>query len=466
MGATTPARLTGGGDRLRILAHLAWPAIIEQILGTMVSYVDTGMVGVLGATSTAAVAINAASIWLVNGTLAGIGVGYSVQVANAIGAGDPEQARRVIRQAVLATAAAGLAVLAVFQLLASYIPVWLGAKPEVLPYAVEYLRFYSLGLPFAAAVSVFSSILRCMGDTKRPLLFNTAANLLNIVFNFFLIYETRPVSMLGRTVTIPGAGLGVAGAAIASAMALAAAGVLTFRAAFDRRREIHIEWGEDFHPDRAIIRQAVHLGVPYIAERATINLGQVAMTFVVAKLGTVALAANHIATTAEGLCYLPAYGISFAATALVGQSVGAKNREDARAYGTLAGIAGFLLCSATGLALFFLARPLAGLFTTDQAVIDQAALVLRIVSVSEPFFAAFIVLSGALRGAHDVRFPMFLALFCMWGVRVVCAPILVFVLDVGLAGVWTAMAADLIFRGVLCAFRWKSGRWVAKAGLE
>ena len=448
MGATTPARLTGGGDRLRILAHLAWPAIIEQILGTMVSYVDTGMVGVLGATSTAAVAINAASIWLVNGTLAGIGVGYSVQVANAIGAGDPEQARRVIRQAVLATAAAGLAVLAVFQLLASYIPVWLGAKPEVLPYAVEYLRFY------------------CMGDTKRPLLFNTAANLLNIVFNFFLIYETRPVSLLGRTVTIPGAGLGVAGAAIASAMALAAAGVLTFRAAFDRRREIHIEWGEDFHPDRAIIRQAVHLGVPYIAERATINLGQVAMTFVVAKLGTVALAANHIATTAEGLCYLPAYGISFAATALVGQSVGAKNREDARAYGTLAGIAGFLLCSATGLALFFLARPLAGLFTTDQAVIDQAALVLRIVSVSEPFFAAFIVLSGALRGAHDVRFPMFLALFCMWGVRVVCAPILVFVLDVGLAGVWTAMAADLIFRGVLCAFRWKSGRWVAKAGLE
>ncbi|MFQ8761606.1 MAG: MATE family efflux transporter [Intestinimonas sp.] len=185
MGATTPARLTGDGDRLRILAHLAWPAIIEQILGTMVSYVDTGMVGVLGATSTAAVAINAASIWLVNGTLAGIGVGYSVQVANAIGAGDPEQARRVIRQAVLATAAAGLAVLAVFQLLASYIPVWLGAKPEVLPYAVEYLRFYSLGLPFAAAVSVFSSILRCMGDTKRPLLFNTAANLLNIVFNFF-----------------------------------------------------------------------------------------------------------------------------------------------------------------------------------------------------------------------------------------------------------------------------------------
>ena len=93
-------------------------------------------------------------------------------------------------------------------------------------------------------------------------------------------------------------------------------------------------------------------------------------------------------------------------------------------------------------------------------------MVLRIVSVSEPFFAAFIVLSGALRGAHDVRFPMFLALFCMWGVRVVCAPILVFVLDVGLAGVWTAMAADLIFRGVLCAFRWKSGRWVAKAGLE
>jgi putative MATE family efflux protein len=461
-----PAQGTFRKARLGTLVHLAWPAIIEQILGTLVSYVDTGMVGALGATATAAVSINAACIWLCNGVLSGIGVGYSVQVANAIGAGEPERARAVMRQALLAVGCAGVLVLLLFQLLAPFLPLWLGGEPAVIPSAVAYLRFYALGLPLSTATAVFSAVLRCTGDTRRPLLFNALANLLNIVLNFFFIYESRTVSLLGASLFFPGAGLGVSGAALASALALSASGLLTLRAVFDRRRPFFISCKEDFHPDRPIIRQAIQLGGPYIAERITINLGQIAMTGIVARLGTVALAANHIATTAEGLCYLPAYGISFAATALVGQAVGAKNREDARAYGRLAGWLGLGLCSLTGLTLFLLARPLAALFTPDPAVIDLAAQVLRIVSVAEPLFAVFIILSGALRGARDVKFPMFLALFCMWGIRVICAPILVFRFHVGLAGVWAAMAADLILRGVLCALRWRGGRWMRRAGLD
>ena len=237
-------------------------------------------------------------------------------------------------------------------------------------------------------------------------------------------------------------------------------------AAFRQGDRYRISLRDDFRPDREIIRQAVKLGLPSAAERATINLGQIAMTFVVASLGTVSLAANQIATTAEGLCYLPAYGISYAAIALVGQAVGARSREDARAYGTLSAWAGFLLCVGTGVLLFLLATPLASLFNSDAAVVDEAAAVLRIVSVAEPFFALSIVLSGALRGARDVKFPMFLSLGCMWGVRIVLAPILVYGLKVGLAGVWIAMAADLILRGVLCALRWRGGRWERKCGLD
>ena len=466
MEETTPVQPAGRAAHLRTLTHLAWPAIIEQLLGTMVSYVDTAMVGLVSPAATAAVGINAACIWLCNSFLSGVGVGYSVQVANAVGARDHERARSVMRQGLVATVFSGLLVLALFQLLAGSIPRWLGAEPEVLPQAVAYLRFYALGLPFAAAVAVFSAILRCLGDTKRPLIFNTAANLLNIVFNFFLIYGPRSVAWGGLAFTVPGAGLGVAGAAIASALALGVAGALTLRSVFDQRRALSISLKEDYRPDRAIIGQAVRLGGPYIGERFTVNLGQIAMTRVVASLGTVAIAANHIATTAEGLCYLPAYGVSFAATALVGQAVGARNKDDARAYGNLAGMLGFAICVVTGAALFVLARPLSALFTTDPAVVELSAQVLRIVSVSEPLFAAFIVLSGALRGAHDVKFPMFLALFCMWGVRVVLAPVLVFHFQVGLAGVWAAMAADLVFRGVLCSLRWRSGKWVRKAGLE
>ena len=445
--------------------RLSWPAIMEQILATMVSYVDTAMVGVLGAGGTAAVSVNAASIWLINGILAGVGVGFSVQISHAVGAGDDNQVRQVLRQSVLGAFACGLAALAVYQLLAGLIPLWLGAKPDVYPAAVAYLRCYTAALPFASAGIVFSAVLRCMGNSKAPLILNTMANLLNIVLNFFFIYPTRQADILGWTVTIPGAGLGAAGAAIASAIALTASGAAMVWVALRQGERYRVNLREGLRPDGPILRRAAMLGLPSAAERATVNLGQIAMTALVAHLGTVALAANQVATTAEGLCYLPAYGISYAATALVGQSVGEGSREDAEAYGTLSGLLGFGLCVGTGVLLFLLAAPLAGLFNTDQEVVAQAAMVLRIVSVAEPFFAASIVFTGALRGGQDVRFPMVVSLVCMWGVRIALAPLLVFQFGMGLEAVWIAMAVDLILRGVLCTLRWRSGLWRKYCGL-
>ena len=244
-------------SRLHTLWRLSWPSIIEQLLTTMVSYVDTAMVGALGAAGTAAVSVNTAPIWLAGGLLIGVGVGYSVQVSNAVGAGDDERARQVIRQGVLAAVVTGLIGLAVYQLLAGWIPVWLGAEPEVLPQAVAYLRCYTLAMPFLAASNIFSAILRCMGNTRAPLYFNTGANLLNVVLNFLLIYPTRTAQLFGQTVTIPGAGLGVAGAAIASAIALAAAGTGLLLTGIRQGERYSVSLRECFQPDRAIIGKAL-----------------------------------------------------------------------------------------------------------------------------------------------------------------------------------------------------------------
>lgn len=314
-------------SRLRVMWRLSWPSILEQLLGTLVSYVDTAMVGVLGAAATAAVSVNASPIWLVGGILSGAGVGYSVQVANAVGARDEIRARRVIVQALLAALIIGFGFLALLQLLAGAIPLWMGAKPEVLPLAASYLRFYTLCMPGHAMLYVFSAVLRCTGDTKTPLLLNSSCNLLNAVLNFFLIYLTRELTLFGTSFTMPGAGMGVAGAAAASAIAIDLAGVLLLVVLLRRFHLFQRGTGDSLRPDRVIIRTAASLGLPYIAERMSINLGQITMTRVVASIGTAALAAHHIANTAEGLCYLPAYGISAAATALVGQSVGAQKKR-------------------------------------------------------------------------------------------------------------------------------------------
>ena len=450
------------GPRLRRLWSLSWPAIIEQIMNTMVTYVDTAMVGVLGAVGSAAVSVNGPPIWLINGIVAGAGVGYSVQVSNAVGAEDTQRVRLLIRQALLAAVVCGLTACTLYELLGGYIPQWLGAKPEVLPHAVNYMRIYCAALPFNALLIIFGAVLRCMGNTKTPLIYNTVTNLLNLVLNFFLIYPTRQWHGL----TIPGAGWGVEGAALATAISIMCAGIPAAMTAFCQHG-YQTSLREGLRPDRAVIRRAVRLGVPSAIERAVINLGQIAMTALVGHaLTTAALAANNIATNAEGLRYLPAYGIGYAAVALVGQSVGAKNQEDAKAYGILTGAIGFLLCLVTGALLFVFASPLASLFNTDPLVVSEAALALRVVAFSEPFFAASIILTNALRGASDVRFPLVVGLAGMWLVRVPLACLLVLRFELGLAGVWGAMAIDLVLRGVLCMVRWHSGKWLRLSGLS
>lgn len=455
-----------GESRLKTLSRLAWPAILEQLLATLVSYVDTAMVGSMGAVSSAAVGLNAPVVWMLNGIMQGVGVGYSVLVAQAIGAREETRARHTIVQSVLAILAAGLTLLTVMLLLGGVIPRWLGADADVLPHASAYLRIYALSLPFGASLAVMGAIVRCMGNAKLPLLLNGAANLTNIVLNTLLIYPTREISIrlpfreTVHEVTVWGAGLGVEGAAIATACSIAVSGGCMLLYMFVRKDHFRLHLREDWHPDRALIRRCVQLGLPYMAERLSINFGQLATTRIISSLGTVAVAANHIAVTAEGLCYLPAFGISHAATTLVGQSVGAGDREGAKKFGALSGLCGFLLCAVTGVALFAFATPLASLFNKDPLVVASAASVLRIVAPSEPMFALFITLSGALRGAGDTRFPMFLCLGCMWGVRVLLTPILVFVFHIGLEGVWLAMALDLVGRGLGCALRWKHGGWM------
>lgn len=451
-------------SRLRTVWLLSWPAIIEQILSTMVSYVDAAMVGALGMTASAAVSVNAAPIWLIGGILSGVGTGYAVQVSHAVGAGQDDRAKAVIRQGVLAAVFCGLTSFALYRAVAWHLPMWLGAVEPVLTEARGYLRIYTYCLLFQGSSTIFSAILRCMGNTKTPLILNTTANVLNVIFNFFFIYPSRPVELLGLSFTVPGAGMGVAGAALGTVLAWAFAGLTTAAAALRQGPRYTIRKGESFRPNRAIISQAVRLGLPSAAERAMVNIGQVVMTGVVASIDTgVALAANNIATTAEGLCYLPAYGIASASTAMVGQSVGAQDRENARNYGALSAKLGFLLCIGTAVCLFLFAHPLASLFNTDPSVVAEAAKVLRIVSVAEPFFALSIIYTGALRGARDVKAPMVISLVCMWGVRISLTPLLVYWAGLGLSGVWIAMSCDIILRGLLCAWRWRGVKWEARA---
>lgn len=434
----------------RLLLVLAWPAIAEQLLLTMTNYVDTAMIGALSTNATAAVAINSTPVFFLVGLLTAVGVGYSVQIAHSLGAQQEQLAQDITRQALVGSLAAGSFIMLFTLLLAAWVPKWLGADAVILRDAQRYLFFYALGIPLQTVLAVFSAVLRCAGDTKTPLQLNAGANFLNVVLNFFLIFPNHTLQIGGGAVQIWGAGWGAAGAAGATAFSTSLMGVFCVLVLFRRSGPVNLELNASYRPDFAIIRQAFHLGIPAALERGAICSGQLLITRMVASLGNVALAANHVAVTAEAISYLPATGVSFAATTLVGQAYGAGQYRLARQFGKISGWIGLLSGSAAGIILFLWATPLAGIFSPDPSVIELAADMLRIVAISEPLFGLSIVLSGVLRGAGNTRTPFLVVLSGMWGVRVILTPVLLFCIHMELAGVWIAMVADLMFRGVLC----------------
>jgi len=445
--------------------------MLEQLLLTAVNYVDTAMVGSLGYRATAAVAINIPVTWVVNGLVMGISTGYSLQVAYEVGARNAERARLVIRQAVICVLMAGSLFTIAGVLSSSLIPRLLGGKEDILPDACGYLKFYMCAQIFVVGAAVFSAIHRCLGNTKYPLLVNLGANLVNVVLNFFLIFKTRSVTILDRSFTIPGAGLGVAGASIATGLSLALSCLALAAGLSSPKNSYAIRWNDSFRPDRSIMGKAVYLGLPLALERLAMNAGQLLTTRIVAGLGTMSLAANQVSITAESLCYLHAHGISHAATALVGQSVGAQDGESAKFYGKAASAMGFLFSCFVTAAMFIGALPLAEFFTDSRETALLAAKMLRIIAASEPFLCAYLVSSGVLRGAGDIRYPTYVSLVGIWLVRIPLAPVLAFCFSMGLSGIWLSMALDQVVKGLLCLYRvwrrnWGNSTIISQNGQE
>lgn len=438
--------------------QLAWPAILEQIMITAVQYVDTAMVGRLGASSTAAVGLTSSSIWLFNGLFSAASVGFSVQVAHHLGAGRQAEARSVTAQSLRFIMIFGVFVGAVAVALSFPLPNLLGAAPDVAPQAGWYFRIIALGMPFTLGVNMISAVMRCAGDTRSPMILNTMINVVNVVLNFFLIYPARRISIFGVSLPVWGAGMGVSGAALASITSTALIFAVFLLLLFRKSSPVQLTARDSRTLRPECLRTALRLGVPVALERATMCFAQIVITGMISGIGTVAMAANHLAVTAESLSYSPAYGVSVAATTLVGQAIGARRRELAMRFAKLSTFIGIGIMTLGGVFLFVCAQPLITLFTPDQEVIALGTQVLRIVAFAEPLFGASIVTSGALRGAGDSRGPFLICLGTMWGVRITLS--LLLTRPMGLVGVWLAMAAELIVRGAIFLLRLFSGHWM------
>lgn len=417
---------------LRTLLFLSIPTIAEEVLATLLQYVDTAMVGQLGEQATASVSITTNVTWLVNSIAGAIGTAVLVLISKAAGAGDERQVRKLSQQALFLALASGILLEIVSVALCPYIPVWMGAEPAIQEQASRYFFIISVPLVFRYISTILGAALRAVQNTKTPMLISLAANGLNIILNYLLIYKAE---------------LGVDGAAVASAFSYVLSGVLMFLSC---RRNSQLRWEfREFSLDAGLLKECASIGTPVLGTSMVSCFGYVVFAGLVSGMGTTVFAAHSIAVTAETIFYVPGYGLRSAASTLIGNARGEGSMKKLKTIGILSVLLTVTIMCVSGIVLFLGAHLLMGLFTPSQPVVELGAEMLRLVALSEPFFGLMVVLEGVFYGLGRTRYAFAVEIIGMWGVRILFTFLCVEYWGFGLRAVWYCMIADNVCKAVL-----------------
>lgn len=434
------------GEKLRLIVSLSIPSILSQLSSILMFFIDASMVGSLGARASASIGLVESTTWLFGGLLSSASMGFSVQVAHAIGAGDFERARRVLRQAIVCALIFSGVLMCAGIAVHSYLPFWLGGGADIARDSSLYFLIFACALPFLQMHSLAGSMLKCSGNMKIPSVLNVLMCVMDVAFNYLFIFM---------------AGLGVAGAALGTFCAIFTASALMNWFLVFRSKELSLRrYRGSFRPKADCVMTAVKIGAPMGLQQIFMGGAQIFVTAIVAPLGNIAISANTFAITVESICYMPGYGIAEAATTLVGQGIGAGKRLLTVSFARMSVALGMVVMTLMAVLMFVFAPELMSVMTPVDEIRSLGALVLRIEAFAEPMFAAAIVCYGVFVGAGDTLRPAVMNLCTMWGIRLslsfVLAPVY------GLKGVWTAMAVELTLRGVIFLVRLFSGSWSNK----
>ena len=423
--------------------RLSLPGILTHITSTVMQYIDSAMVGALGANASAAIGLVSSTTWLVNGIAYALSAGFSVQVAHCIGAGQQEETRNVVRHGLVTTLLVAVLTCLFALSISRPLPGWLGGEAAICADATAYFVTYALMIPFFQLNTVTAAFLQCSGDMVTPSVLGALMCLLDVAFNAFFIPR-----------------FGVLGAGIGTGLACAVISLTMLWRCCVSSPQLQLKGASRGTFRREILAKALRIGLPVWVEESALCGAMVVSTAIIAPLGAVAIAANSFAVTAEGLCYMPGYGVGSAATAVVGRSVGAGDVKLAKRYGNICTAMGAIFMGLTALLMAIICPWVFRLLTPDPAVQALATQVLRIGLIAEPLFGVSIVGAGALRGTGDTFVPSMICLGSIWIVRLGLA--LVLVSRLGLHGMWIAMATELCIRGLLMLYRQKTTKYFEK----
>lgn len=419
---------------------LAIPATIENILQTLVGFIDTLMISRIGLLAVTAVGVANTILNVYLAVFIALGVGSSALIAQYLGAKKEKESQKITNQSVILAIVVGLFFSLVSLLLGEPLLATMGASAEVLIYSKQF--FYIVGgtSVFISLMTVLGSILRATGDTKTPMKVAAIVNIGNIVLDYILIFGLGPIPALG-----------VVGTAIGTAISRLIGTILLLNRV--QKSSSPINFSTLFK--KSNYKLLINLTIPATLERLVMRLGQVLYFGLIVSIGAKTFAAHSIAGNIESFTYMPAYGLATAAATLVGNSIGAKDLSKASHYAYSAAKYGVISMSLLGVILFFGSPLFATLFTNDTEAINQIVTALRIDSFAQPVLAISLITAGSLQGMGDTKSPLYSTAFGMWVIRVVGVIVLSKIFNLGIAGVWLSIAIDLSLRSLFLVYRFK-----------
>ena len=443
-------------QQTRLIFQLSWPAILAQLSAIIMQYIDASMVGRLGSGQSASIGLVASSTWLFMELLISANAGFTIPVAQRLGARETQQARGILRQGFVLTMALSLLLAAIGAAISGALPRWLGAEEAIWADASRYFLIFALFLPIQQLSTFSAGMLRASGNMRLPGFCTVMMCFLDVAFNALLIFPTGTITL--GALALPGAGLGVAGAALGTALSHTAGAVVLFLYLLLGSPELKLRRGEKAVFSAAQLRQSLGISLPVAGEMMVTAVARVVTTRITAPLGTVAIAANSFGITVEALCYMPGYGVQAAASTVVGQSIGARRKDITYPLSRLVVALGMGVMLLSGILMYVFAPQMMALLSPDPEVIALGTQVLRIEAFAEPFYAACLVASGVFQGAGSTLMSTVITAAGMWGIRVPLSALLA--PRFGLHGVWVAMALQLTVCGIFFLIRLHRRKWL------
>jgi multidrug resistance protein, MATE family len=447
----------------RIVWRMAWPTIAEQCLNLTVGLNEVFLIGHLSQEASSrlgydsALALAATNLgqffnWVLLAAFNGVGTAATALVAHSIGARQRSQATDYARQSLIMALGVGLLMAVTLHVNAPWLLWLLGAEGQLHEIGLTFVYTASFGMIGFAVMVAGNACLRGSGDTRTPLLIMLIVNATNIAVAWVFINGNFGLPTLG----VQGAALGaVISWSVGAILVLARLlwGMPIGRA--PRFLRVQLRW----RLDRTMVRQLLNLALPTIGEQWAFQFGLFFFARMLVTQGTLTYAAHNAVLNIDSISFLPGIGLGIANTVLVGQSLGSGQPEQARLYALSAYKMGLVFMTLMGLSFVLFPEFFLSLLIGNQDIVTAAVPALQIAGLFDPVIATSFILTGALRGAGDTRFPLYARMLSTIVVRVSLAFLFLEVLNLGLIGGRLAMGVDAVLLASLVLWRFNSGKW-------